>query len=414
MRISKRPRMENGILSLWQIPGLLPLIYSFLFKNLDYFETGHKSINLADYFAFREICKTSKTLSNQLISFISVRMESLEDLEKIGKVVPRLQLAIISTDVFTLCTTNPFLHLRGLCILSHDHIDSNFWNNCWNCASLKHLEVHASVTESTMHSILIGFPNLTYLYIFMESQPIFKISHFPKLQTLQLTPGYRNDSMQVEISDIPYLEKLELYHGKIDSLTVARVPNLKHISSSFLSINSVVFQDDVSLLAHVHFNYSPLSINGDMHVNWKNMKYLNIIMYSCIWDNILPRLKLLETLIVEEYIKEQPNVQWSNLTNLTRLEWIFPSFDLLRNISCVQSLQFITLHWGDEFILDCTQLLKFPNILKITLVSQSDKYVNFEALLHLPQNVEVICNMPKLTPKELLILVKRLRDQKML
>jgi hypothetical protein len=406
--------MQNDLLSIWQIPGLLPLIYSFVFKNPDYFETGHKSVNVTDYFAFREICKTSKTLANQLISFISVRMESLEDLEKIGKMIPRLQLAIISNDVFLLCTRNPFLHVRGLCISSDNSIDLNVWNNCWNCASLKHLELHASVTESMMHSISIAFPNLVYLYILMDSQAIFKICHFPKLQTLQLTPGFRNDSMQLEIFDIPYLEKLELYEGEIDSLTIAHLPNLKHISSLSCIIKSVVFQDDVSFLTHVNFNYTPLSIHGDMHVNWKNVKYLGII-YSYVWDNILPQLKLLETLIIqEEIIKEQPNVPWSNLKNLTHLEWRFPSFNLFENISCVNSLQFFTLRWRDDFVLDCAQLLKFPNILKIKLVSQYDKYVNFEALLHLPIHVEVICNMPKLTTKELLILVKRRKDQKML
>jgi hypothetical protein len=393
----KRPRFESTLLQIWEIPGLLKLTYSFLMKKQDYFETRH---NVSEYLQLREICKTTKRQSIRLASQISPMITSLKTYILWKQLLPNLQFAKISDRLFQSSYHTPFSHLQGLCIsgeLKFHVKEYCVLRSCsirvWNNSLLRHLEIrHCIVTEETVQEISIQFSNLLFLEMLIQSQPTFKIVKFPNLQVLELATSYENEQMQLEISDMVNLEKLHLNHGIIGLLLLSNISNLKHLLSRFCHLTSVIFQDDVPLLNTINLGFCILDsesmVSMQKHVNWESMIDLRV---GRGWENIFPRLSCLETLTLEE-MKEEPNILWRNLKHLKTLSCIQPCFNLLTIISCVQSLENITIFGG---IVDCNQLLSFRNLQKVSLFAC--KFVNFDAILQLPKSTTFCCREDSLT-----------------
>jgi hypothetical protein len=177
-------------------------------------------------------------------------------------------------------------------------------------------------------------------------------------------------------------------------------------------MRSVIFRDDVPLLEYVNFGYDEVSIMGHTnsikmrsHVNWENMKHL-AFFYSNSWENITSQLKLVETLHITQEIDE-PCIMWSNLVNLTNVEWTWPTFDVLSHMHCL-NLKHFQLQWDiGNPIFDFKTFSKFPNLLSVTLVTTDGRYVNFDAILQLPKQLKFVFLMNSLTEAEELIIEQR-------
>jgi hypothetical protein len=408
--------MKSNLCKIWEIPGLLPLIYSFLLQKD--IENEEESVNISEYLRFREICKTTKKQANQLLPFISATIKFSHILERWTQLQPCLQHLKISIDLFQ-SKNNPFLHLRSLCILhQHSYVlhPRNF--QVWNNSLLYHLKIDTIITQESVPIISNAFPNLSFLYLLVESEHSFKISDFPKLQTLVLCVIYF--IKQLEISNIPCLKTLELKQGHFDLVRLSKSPELISIVSCG-DIKSLIFQDDVKttpitcfrdyfpFLTHMHLPYCKLDsvsiMNLQTHVNWETMIHLSI-RECCGWENIFPRLKLLESLNVLKTINEV-NLPWANLKKLKKLGCKSPSCGLMTSISRLHSLECLTLFSDLFFILDCTQLLQFQTLMQLSVLRFHGQCVNVEAILQLPKHVEIQCDENWLTYEQLLIVEKR-------
>jgi hypothetical protein len=416
----KRPR-NSGVLTIWQIPGLLTLIYSFLIAKRDVFETKDNtfiyldngepsSLQISrdrDYFTLREICKTCQQLAHYCDGFLNPHIKSLENLEKWAHFMPKLQ-SIIFPNPTSVVSFISFSHLRTLQFYDNGNIDydANICFNKWNCPLLTHLEMFSTcLTEFSMEQIALHFPILQKLRVIISLHSNFKIENFPNLQKLSLGIIVPDRNQHLHIHNLPILTKLNIGYGLFDSLKFSMTPNLQKISSIHgFNIKCIAFDDDVPLLNDVHFGYDKqLQMNSLSYVNWKNVKHLHFCP-SVVWDDILSRLVSLETLDVTQSIYE-PNIQWSKLHNLTSVKWRWPSFDVLSLIAS-SHLKHFYLEWKDEHpIFDFSGLLKFPNLEKITLVSYDGKYVNFESILQLPKHVKINLNMRNLTESEELLII---------
>ena len=114
------------------------------------------------------------------------------------------------------------------------------------------------------------------------------------------------------------------------------------------------------------------------------------------WETIFPRLSCLETLTLEE-INDEPNIHWRNLKDILLCRG--PCFNVLPIISCVQSLEIISIF--SDNIVDCNQLLPFPNLSNISLFGPG--FVNFDAILKLPKSTKSVCRTDLLTTEQLAI-----------
>jgi hypothetical protein len=368
--------------------------------------------NISIYFKLREVCKQCKRWADQCDSFLSPNIKSWENLEKWTLLVPKLQVMTIPNQTFEISLS----HLRSLCIHDKQLISGVFAPNVklWNCPLLEHLEIFSTmVTECGMKEISHKFPKLIYLHVTIELKICFKISDFPSLETLSLSvDDYDEFNTSIQICNIPNLTTLDICDGSIASLEMRMVPNVRKITTmNGYYLQSVVFHDDVPLLEDANFGLEDANFGyaiiepNQTHVNWENMKHLTFV-YSHDWKNIVSQLSLLETLGITQGTDE-PNIVWTKLPNLTNVEWHWPTWNILSHMSCV-NLKHFHLQWDiDNPIFDFIDLLKFPNLLSVTLVTTNGKYNNLEAILKLPKNIEFIWMMDNLTELEKSIVALR-------
>jgi hypothetical protein len=114
------------------------------------------------------------------------------------------------------------------------------------------------------------------------------------------------------------------------------------------------------------------------------LEYLTI--YAKCFDHAISQLRAIETLRMFFYPDFHQEIQWSNLTQLSRLKLIFPPANVLTNMSSLKSsLTSLDLQWKHPIVFDFKELVSFSNMVQLTLATESRGNLHFDALFLLPK-----------------------------
>ncbi len=134
----------------------------------------------------------------------------------------------------------------------------------WQCFGLERLEIYNSmVSELDLVGISQQFTRLTYLYVCIKSDGMFKILDFPNLQVLsihvitEISNKFKN-TMKLFISHMSNLLVLNI-EGHLDTLRLDNTPVINTIRSEFgYALKRFVCQSPLLFLTSVNLGLTPL------------------------------------------------------------------------------------------------------------------------------------------------------------
>ncbi len=351
----QQPKTLIGIIKIFQMPGFVKLIYSFVMKN-----NYNCKLNQRLFFNLRHVCKESRILANDLVTFLDPTIGSLHDLNFWTSHVPNLR----SISDIPFFWSISFPNLRDLSFQFNEQpqnlnvIDVYYWN----CPLLKSLYIKAITSQSVVHAIAKQFVNLTSLYAFISScNSYLGIFNFFKLETLNLK--LLNNMTEVQISSLPNLKNCIIRKSNIKSLIFQHdLSNLTNLQLKG-NIENVIFHYPIALQTISCLGSYVINFDPHDNVKWENIQTCQFI-YSDCWAKNLVKLK-----------------------SVVKLSIVGPPADFFNLISCLQNtLQDIDINWSkDDYILDFQLLVGFVNIEKIHLFSTNGKYTHFEDVFQIPK-----------------------------
>jgi hypothetical protein len=377
--LKKRKIIQNEpILKVFNIPGLLELVYGFLIDPLK--ENAYTFTNNNEHVwnCLRSICRIGRLWSHRLIGFLSPKVDSNEQLNAWTRIVPDLQHLQVDNYGKNKNYWKPnFMSLLKLQSIIFNQGLSTIGNGIktWNCPKLEYLELNYKATESDVSAINVAFPLLTYFHCGIADQE-FTITEFPNLIKFSFC-SY--GTKRFYIVNMPNLQTCEFEDGYLKLLQFENVPNLQHITSSgCASVKKVVFCDLPCLETfHLTHNQDLEEIRGD--VNWKNVKSISLCDGD-ISQKIWVQLELIKILNIYDIF---PDV-WPNMNHLHTLSCWQSNPIRLKNLLCSRySLTSLELHWYYDSSFDIADLLFFPNVSTLHLHGFG-KYEHLDSLVSMP------------------------------
>ncbi len=347
-----------GISKLYQIPGLIELVYGFFMNN-----------NVLDqtlFFDLRSVCKDFQSYSNSLVAFLCPTIKSLGSVDFWSRVTPNLKSIYSCSSLQYLS----FYNLRKLTLeTGNPRLELNVCN--WQCPLLESIDAsEVCTTQVEMEAIAQQFVHLTYLSVYIKSESRFLISNFAHLEKLQLSTNYEC-LMELSFVNLPCLEELDINNG-FKSFHFYDVPNLTTIKSmDYFYVRNIIFHNPVPHLVNVNLGLDLLlSLDSYNNVKWENMRDLKCIYSDCSAKHL------------------------AKLKSLTHLSITYPPVDFLHVISCLhETLQKLDILWDDRFTLDFKLLLNFRNIKHLDICNDCGKYIHFEDVFQLPKLQVFSCHV---------------------
>ncbi len=343
-----------GILKIYQIPGLIELVYSFFING----DVLSKQL----FFDLRCVCKEFQIYANRLVALLCPTLSSSYDIDFWSRLTPNVKS--IKSSLFLQKLS--FSNLRKLSFYNSNAVDVQKPEvdvRNWQCPLLEDLTMFCVTTiQSGMITMAQQFLHLKNLSVYVHTQGCFCISNFALLEKLQIFKQYEEEStMELHFVNLPCLQELDI-HECFKSLHFYDVSNLKTIESDDFTVDHIIFHNPMLCLTSMDLGSAPLlALDSYDNVKWENMQTLHFFSSDCIEKRL------------------------TNCKNVTNLHIAFPPPDCLwlSTILCLQeTLQELQVQWEEEFVLDCKLLLNFRNIKNLDL---QGKCLHFEDLLSLPK-----------------------------
>ena len=247
------------------------LIYSFLLS-----EKNRDCRYMHYFFAFRELCKTCKRLSNRLVPFLMPSISSWKQLDVWTGILPNMEHMSSCNTSFPLCLPN----LRLAIFNNDDKLNPNSVYS-WNCPLLEYLRLDGAVTESGIQAISFKFPNLKcFEFTLPRKLEEFTVSRFSNLECLDVKCNYNADDAIVKrlyISNLPKLERFKC----CAAINLIEFRNIPSITSVDLAGNemarNILFYDPAPSLTHLHLgkckkNDGLMLLDPYCQIAWQNVK----------------------------------------------------------------------------------------------------------------------------------------------